>query len=378
MIMGSSYLQLRSTDLRRVCRWLLLGFASVLLHLWLLNWADDKIKALPDQDAPVIHTVLISPEPAAPVPARPVPPAPPKKIAHPRHKSRPALSAPPLAQTVSFSPAPAAVSPDAGPSLDSIEANAHAVADGEQSPFAVLPDATAPAPSGKEAGNALYGERYKVEPPPSADLKYDVQALREGQTLYGHGDIGWKFDGTHYSVSGDAGVLFISVLNFGSEGDVDPFGIAPLLYHEKRFRKSETNTHFNRERNVISFSSSTVSYQRQGGEQDRATILWQLAGIGRADPEKFFVNAQIPVFVAGVRDGEVWNIKVVGQEDIDIGTGKTSTWHLVRTPRPGSYDQTIDIWLAPGQEWYPVRLRYTEVNGNYLDMSLASITPMKR
>ena len=46
----------------------------------------------------------------------------------------------------------------------------------------------------------------------------------------------------------------------------------------------------------------------------------------------------------------------------------------MRIPRQGSYDQKLDIWLAPQQGWYPVKLRYTETNGDYLDMALSKLT----
>ncbi|MFC6518880.1 DUF3108 domain-containing protein [Undibacterium arcticum] len=126
---------------------------------------------------------------------------------------------------------------------------------------------------------------------------------------------------------------------------------------------------------IRSVSASTKSYPRQGGEQDRASIIWQLAGIGRADASVFAPGAEIDLFVAGARDGQVWRIQVVGQEQIETGTGKTVAWHVTRAPDPGSYDKSIDIWLAPQQDWYPVKLRETDKNGDYLDLSLSSLNP---
>ena len=122
---------------------------------------------------------------------------------------------------------------------------------------------------------------------------------------------------------------------------------------------------------MISFSSSTTTYPLVGGEQDRASLIWQLAAIGRGDSTKFNPGATIDLFVAGVRDGEVWRMQVVGQEEMQLPAGKMQVWHVVRQPRPGSYDQQLDIWFAPGLEWYPVRLRFTETNGDYLDLSLS-------
>jgi hypothetical protein len=46
---------------------------------------------------------------------------------------------------------------------------------------------------------------------------------------------------------------------------------------------------------------------------------------------------------------------------------------VVRAPRPGSYEQKLDIWLAPQHWWYPVRLRFTETNGEYLDMAVTAL-----
>lgn len=215
--------------------------------------------------------------------------------------------------------------------------------------------------------------QYQANPPPSATLRYDVEAWREGQRVYGHGSIAWHTDGSSYRISGDAGILFFSVLSFTSEGMIDSSGVAPVLYNEKRFRKSATNTHFQRERNLISFSASTTSYPRQGGEQDRASVIWQLASIGRGDSGRFVAGADIDLFVAGVRDAETWRIHVIGQEQIEIDGQPTHAWHVVRAPRPGSYDQKIDIWLAPEQQWYPVKLRYTESSGDYLDLLLSNI-----
>jgi hypothetical protein len=76
--------------------------------------------------------------------------------------------------------------------------------------------------------------------------------------------------------------------------------------------------------------------------------------------------------VAGVRDAEPWQIQVIGLERMDTAAGATEAWHVMRLPRPGSYEQKLDIWLAPQRSWYPVRLRFTETNGDYLDMALSS------
>ncbi|MDB5762937.1 MAG: hypothetical protein JWQ21_1932 [Herminiimonas sp.] len=349
-------------------RWIALLLVSVLLHLVTLEWATGGIgmPSLRNQSQTAIVAQLLQPkiEPAvAPKPRIPKPAAKPKPS--PRPVARPVPTTPPQPESAASE---AAVIPPAG-----MEAPGTSVEPVIETLSAADAGAAreAPAAGPQQASDTM---QYKVNLPPSAELKYDVKALRDGKPVYGHGKISWQTDGGNYTVDGEAGILFFTVLNFKSAGLIDDFGIAPVIYAEKRFRKSETNTHFNRERSTISFSASTASYPRKGGEQDRASIIWQLTGIGRGDGGKFIPGAEIDFFVAGVRDAETWRIRIIGEEEIETGTGKTSAWHMVRIPRQGSYDQQLDIWLAPQQQWYPVKLRYTETNGDYLDMSLSDLT----
>jgi hypothetical protein len=217
--------------------------------------------------------------------------------------------------------------------------------------------------------------RYQVRPPPSVDMKYEVKALRQGKEVFGNGRIVWHADGQRYRIDGEAGVLFFTVLRFQSQGGFDEFGVAPQSYVEKRMRKDETVTRFEPSPGSIRFSASTASYPRSGGEQDRASIVWQLASIGLGDPAQYAPGAQLRVFVAGVRDAEPWLIRVIGQERIDTPAGAMQAWHVSRVPLPGSRDQKLDIWLAPEHSWYPVRLRFTEASGEYLELAVSALHP---
>lgn len=327
--------------------------ASLLWHLFLFNWASGRI-ALPavrTEKPAVIATELLPPPVAAQE-------SPPPVAAKPKRKPKPRPAAPhatePLAMALSTAE-PEILQPPAEP----VEASASPVSD-------ELPQA------GETTGT------YKFALPPSAELKYKVSALREGQQWHGSGMFRWNADAGSYVITGEASitVLFkITVLNFRSEGAINASGIAPMLYSEKPWRKAMTNTHFQHEKRTISFSASQAVYPYNGGEQDRASIMWQLAGIGRGDPAQFIPGTAFDIMVAGARNAETWRIDVVGQEDIDTPLGKIQAWHVVRAPKPGSYDQKIDIWLAPRHEWYPAMVRFTYANGDYLDMLLAELKP---
>lgn len=372
-------------------RWIVLLLA-IMLHVLAVEWADGHI-GLPalhssDQTAFTVqlhaaHTLHAASDtvPHAAVPPKPDRPKPAAKRA-PRSSSNKKTAV--IGEPQMTQPAPAVE--QASETETAIQSSDYS-APPDDTPFPATslqagmpeqPATAAPAmPPGdnSDAPQKNANTSYRVNPLPSAQLDYDVEALRDGQKVYGRGKIDWQSDGSNFAIDGEAGILFFTLLSFKSSGVIDDFGVSPVLYSEKRFRKPETNTHFHRERNTISFSASTASYPRQGGEQDRASIVWQLAGIGRGDGEKFVPGGEIDFFVAGVRDAETWQMRIVGEEEIDSYQGKTKAWHVVRMPRPGSYDQRIDIWLAPQQGWYPVKLRYTETSGDYLDMSLSGLKP---
>jgi len=343
----------------------------VLLHVLAIDWADHNIQVLrmEDQMPPAIAEVQLPPPP---------PPAPaPKPKPHPfkpKPKPRPQETPPPAAAPmIAADPAPD-TNPDGNTPVAPGNGDAASQAMGQGA--AAAGDDTPPDKPGDTAEDKTAPVHYKVEFPPSAELKYDVAKVPSDGTnpSYGSGTISWQKADGKYQVDGEADVLFLTLLKFTSEGVFDSYGVAPVLYSEKRFRRSETATHFNRDqRNNISFSASTLSYPIKGGEQDTSSVVWELSGIGRGDREKFIPGAQIDLFVAGTRDADIWSILVLGQEEIEIDHNKMQTWHVVRIPRTGSYDRKIDIWLAPQDQWYPVKIRQTEKNGDYFDMTMTSV-----
>jgi hypothetical protein len=334
---------------------------SIVLHWLLIGVATNGLRLFePKQEDKAVLQAALVPTPQL----APPPPAAPKRQPQ-QPKSKPVPTAKPAPQAP-IEPSVAAASAPIMP----VEMPIPVPSD---TPEEIAQAEGDPAQRARKSHATALGQRLRISPPPSARLHYDVEGTKNGDAVYGKGKIEWDFSGARYSVRGEAGVLFITVLSFGSEGGADEFGIAPVIYTEERFRKAATATHFNRERNLISFSASTHSYPLVGGEQDRASVVWQLAGIGRGDTEKFVPNAVFPIFVAGARDGEQWDMQVVGEEEIDTGLGRVPTWHVVRIPRPGSYEQKLDIWFAPRESWYPVRIRFTERNGDSLTMTTSSI-----
>jgi hypothetical protein len=351
MVLTYSLTAFRTSELLRIKRWLWVLLISVLLHFVAIHWAGIQIVTPDLRNFNVIHASLHHAAAQDPVDTLPN-------------------------NTAAVSPMIAAVLPSNGSRATKATVSMPVTLPikDERTATNILTKTVKPDPAFSTSSPSRDTARYRINLPPSAQLRYETSIQKKGVPLQGQSTLGWQSEGGAYKINGATDIAGVEIHSFQSEGTIDQSGIVPLLYTEKSNRKSATNTHFQRERKLISFSSSTLSYPRQGDEQDRASIIWQLAGIGRGSPDKLMTDADLDIFVAGVRDGETWRIHVIGEEEIELPTGQINAWHMVRMPPVGTYQQRLDIWLAPRQAWYPVKLRYTQVNGDTLEMSLTRIS----
>lgn len=272
-----------------------------------------------------------------------------------------ALAAPPELAQAGAVVAPAAVqsAPDAAPAA---------------------PAPAAPGASDRQAAETpvpLSTRRYKVDLPPSAEFEMELKRTDANGTKWnGVAHMSWQTDGSKYKVGMEAGISMlvtrVNLLVLGSEGDIDDAGIAPVKFTEKRRGRSQTATHFARNDGRITFSASERSYPLLAGAQDKATVPFQLGGIGRADVNQF--GSDIDILVGDEKDASIYRFLLVGEEELDTQLGRIVTWHLARPPKPGSYSARLDIWLAPGMNWFPVQIRNTEANGALTTQTITKIT----
>ena len=211
--------------------------------------------------------------------------------------------------------------------------------------------------------------------PPSADLTYDLAARQRGLALKGEATVTWRASDGKYNTRLQSRAAILGTLTDDrSEGTIDAYGLAPAEFWEKRLRKDPSSVTFDRESKTIRFQDGEKTYPLKGGEQDRVSITWQLAAVARAAGDKFKPGSEWPFFVAGRRDAEAWTFKVVKREKVKTGMGEIDAVMVSRQPLKDSRDQSIDVWLAPGQEWYPVKIRFTEGDKETIEQTLRSVT----
>ena len=282
----------------------------------------------------------------------------------------------PLLQSAAQAAAPEAetkVGPEIAPAQPAPEAVA------QQAPQSGAPAALDQSdPSGVEA-SAPAPRSYQVSLPPPAQLALDVVRVNPDGTVWnGEGAMTWRVEASRYQMRVEAGISLlvarVNLLILTSEGIVDQSGIAPVRATEQRKGRAQTATHFNRGAGRITFSASERSYPLLPGAQDKATLPMQLAGIGRADSGQFKQGGAIEVLVGEDKEANTFRFDVLGQEQLETKLGTLQTWHLSRPPKPGAYSSRLDVWLAPGRDWYPVQIRNSEANGAVTTQIVTNIT----
>ncbi len=362
--------------------WLPLAVIAIILiaHLLLIQWVQDSLEfmRLLDADNEPVEIVLRAPTPSAPAQTTS---AAPKKI--PPAEPTPAIPAPSAVQEVT--PAPTAPRVDTASETNNVpnsESTAQMHAEGNATSAAsVSPNLSNDVPEKKselEPATALKANTppflfEQVSFPPSAELRYNALAAQGARSLSGSGNIVWQHDGQSYTLKGEASALLLSLLSYQSSGQLSKAGILPDLYYEKRIGKSATQTHFVRERKTISFSASTATYEIQGGEQDRGSVIWQLVGIARGDPTKLEPGLMFETVIAGSKAADRWRVQVSSKESLTLTDGTITAWHFSLTPAVSSFDYQIDLWLSPEKEWYPVKIMYANRAGANLTMTLEKI-----
>ena len=347
--------------------------AVLLAHLMLIERAKDSlalIQMLDEEDDTVIVELQSDKTVAETHSARPLPPpvkrAPPAPLLPPPESKE----APPVAA------APAASAPSATSADNANSASAESAPSVSSPPVASATASKAESDSTSAPPSSSAALFARVSFPPPAELSFDALAVQGNRQLSGSGSIVWQHDGQSYQIKGEASALLLTLLSYQSSGQIGAAGIVPELYHEKRIGKSATSTHFVRERKTISFSASTATYDIQGGEQDRGSVIWQLAGLARGDPDKLEPGLAFEAVVAGSKAADRWRVQVVGKENLTLSGnagGTVNSWHLALAPTENNFDYQIDLWLSPDRDGYPVKIMYANRSGATLTLTLAKL-----
>ena len=293
-------------------------------HLWLLQMRDRRVHVTPPPARPPVIAVRRI-EAAAPAPDRP---------------------------TVAAQPAP----PPARQRTSSVRRTplpARATAP-------VAPDAPQPRAARPVSG----GTPLHLDVPSPATWQYEVTAQVHRVLVQGRSRLSWEHDGTSYQATFELDVPGLPARRQSSLGQVASGGLEPLRFGEQV--RGEQAAHFERETGRVSFSNNRPAVPLLAGAQDRLSVLLQLGAVLAADPRRAEPGTVIGIQTATTREADGWSFMVERAETLQLPAGEMTTVKLVRAPR-GEYDQRMELWLAPGKAYVPVRLRLTQPNGDWVD-----------
>ena len=396
-------------------RALLLLTAVVLALHWLV------LIGLPrggtDQGAPqrlAFHTRMVEPPPPPPPPpqpqAAPVPPPAPKPRPRPvRKPPPPPVEAPPPTRhaepaPVMEAPAQTAPSPAESPAevpADSSTPPPEVPADAAASSAPLSPardpampamaeasSASAPAAASQPAQEApaltagveilppgAAGAVAGTEPPPvrlppSARLAFDVTGEVKKFHYNASAELLWRQDGTQYEARQQIKAFLLGARSQSSVGQITPQGLRPTRFGDKS--RSERAAHFDFERGEVIFSANAPRAAIGSGAQDRLSVFIQLGALLAAAPERYPPGTRITLTTVGARSAERWTFTVEGPQTLELPAGSTPALKLQRLPRPDQrYDQKAELWLGTDMGYLPVRIRLTQANGDFADLSLS-------
>ncbi len=241
-------------------------------------------------------------------------------------------------------------------------ATASASKPAETPPPSSAPVAEAPAPPPAPSQPATPAVALAI--PGSIKLNYKVFAVYRGQDRQLSGSLQWRHDGVNYDARLEMSVPLLGTRSDHSVGRITTEGLAPQRYASKA--RNEEATHFDRDRGRIVFSANKPEAALMAGAQDRLSVLLQLSALVGGSPAKFRAGTSVTIQTAGPRDAEPWIFTVEGEEQLQLPGGAMSALKLTRMPRK-EFDQKVELWLAPGMDYVPVRVRLTNANGDSFD-----------
>lgn len=230
---------------------------------------------------------------------------------------------------------------------------------------ALAPVASPPSPAtATNPGGLMAAAVPTVAVPPPARWHYEVTGSARGQAVRGEARLDWQHDGEQYEARMEWGGEGLPPRSHRSSGRLGAEGLQPRRFAERQ--RTELATHLDAEAGRIVFSGNQPPQALLPGQQDRLSLLVQVAALIGGEPARYPAGTRLSIPTATARGAEPWQLEVTGEEDLPLGGGVVRALKLERRP-VALHDQRVEIWLAPAAGHAPVRLRVTQAGGDWLD-----------
>ena len=206
--------------------------------------------------------------------------------------------------------------------------------------------------------------------PDNTQINYRLTGQERGLTYHATGSLKWQVKaGTEvprpYEAELRVKAFLVGSRVWRSVGQLSENGLSPARYSDSW--RGERAAHFEADSQKISFSGNTPSAPLQAGAQDQVSLFIQMAAAVAG--QNFKVGSELNVQTATARDAVNWTLTYKSDDIIDLKGDRVETQRWVCLPR-GKFDSQIEMWFAKSQGGLPVRIKITQVSGNFIDMEM--------
>ena len=266
----------------------------------------------------------------------------------------PVLAAAPALPEPAATPLPPAPA-EASPGQTDTQPQAQAPAAQEETPQAAAATQSAQSPSA-------------LSIPSSVRLTYKMTGLSRGLNYHANGELNWRREANRYESSMVVSAFLLGSRSMTSVGEVTADGLAPKRFGDKA--RNELAAHFDPDKGKITFSANRPELPWQRGAQDRLSVFFQLAGLLAGQAGAVPTGTRIALYTVGPRDAETWTFIVENMDNLNLPVGDIKALRLTREPKR-EFDQKIETWFAPSMSYWPVRIKITQSNGDFVDQQLS-------
>ena len=238
-------------------------------------------------------------------------------------------------------------------------------------PTETVAEANAPLPPPSNALTAKPGDF-----PPNIQINYTLTGQERGLTYHASGSLKWQTQATPdapsatpapkaYEAELRVRAFLVGSRVWRSTGILTENGLSPVRYSDSG--RGERAAHFDTTQNKISFSGNTPGVALQPGAQDQVSLFIQMAATVAA--KNFKLGSELNVQTATARDAVNWVLTFKSEELIEVDGKQLATQRWVCLPR-GKFDSQIEMWLSQSHGGLPVRIKITQVTGNFIDMEM--------
>lgn len=209
--------------------------------------------------------------------------------------------------------------------------------------------------------------------PSSTLLSYRLTGQEKGLQYTASGSLSWQHNDARYDMTLTVKAFLLGSRQWRSQGQISSTGLQPIRFSDSW--RSERASHFDQAGQRIVFSSNAPTAVLQDGAQDQISLYAQLAAAMAADGARFVPGTRLQIQIATVRDALPWLLTLDKVETITANGVDLQATKWVCQPR-NRFDAQVEFWVAREHQWLPVRIRITQVNGNFIDLNLIGQAPL--